>query len=306
MLSYFSGGKVSTYHFAVKNITCERLFDYLKNKCRVSSRLFNKFKTQGSIYINDTPVEILSSLVYDKDEIRIELPEISENIIPEPMDLDIIYEDEYLLAVNKPANMIVHPTTYHFHGTLANGVAYYYASKKFALPIRPIIRLDKDTSGIVIFAKNALIQQNMIEQMAQDKIIKKYIAVVEGLPIPEESDICAPIARLPGSIITRYVENNGAFAKTHYKTIKHFKNYSQLEVSPKTGRTHQIRVHMQFIGHPILGDTLYGSKSELIGRQALHAYQYEFIHPILNHPVVLTAKLPEDISSLLKPENQWK
>lgn len=289
---------MSEYTFNVKEDFNISLFDFLKYKSGLSTRLFNKIKLYGEFFVNSKKVDI-RIIIKQHDHIQVILEEDPGDTAPEEMNLDIIFEDDYLLAVNKPPNMVIHPTCYHHEGTLANGIAYYFKSKGLNIPVRPVIRLDKDTSGLVIVAKNALVQQTLIDSMKENRVNKTYIALVSGIPKPEQSIIDAPISRLPGSIITRQISTDGVKAVTHYKVNKIFENYSLVEVSPKTGRTHQIRVHMQYIGNPILGDTLYGTESELIERQALHAYKYEFPHPFFNEAISLTANLPEDISILI-------
>jgi len=290
---------MTKYNFTIpqgiKDIT---LFNYLKYYSGISTRLFNKIKQSAVFYINCTKCNI-TSMVLANDIIEVEFEESSGNVFPEDIKLDIIFEDQHIIAINKPANMVTHPTCYHSFGTLANGVAFYFKSLELSIPVRPVIRLDKDTSGLIIFAKNAMIQQNIIDQMVHGNVKKTYIALVEGQPNPEEGTIDAPIARLPGSIITRHVSSNGASAMTHYKIAKKLIGYSMLELQPKTGRTHQIRVHMQHIGNPILGDTLYGRSSRLIERQALHAYRYDFQLAINNTKISIKCPLPRDIKILL-------
>lgn len=290
---------MSRYNFTVKEKECSKsLFDYLKNDAGVSTRLFNKLKSSNTIMINGKPSGITAHVVFN-DSIEIEVADSSGDILPEFMNLDIIYEDSYLLAVNKPPHMVVHPTCYYPFRTLANGVAFHFVSQGLNLPIRPVIRLDKDTSGIVIFAKNALVQQNIIDQMSSGLVKKNYMVIVEGQPSSEEGTIDAPIARLPGSIITRYVSPEGARALTYYKTISRLDGCSLVEACPKTGRTHQLRVHFKHIGNSIIGDTLYGNESPLIGRQALHAYKYEFRHPVTGKPVSIQSPLPNDMKSII-------
>lgn len=295
---------MSVYEFTSEMQTT--IFKLLKYNPRVSTRLFNKFKTIGTFLINQKPA-VITSVVQPDDVITVIIEESSGNIVPENIPIDIIYEDNYMLAVNKSPGMILHPTCNHQSGTLANAAAFHYKSHNINTPIRPVIRLDKDTSGLVIFAKNALIQEEIIKQMKLGLVEKTYIAIIEGIPDPESGRIDAAISRLPGSIITRHVSEDGNYAVTNYRTLETWKcrhssfsgsvpgSYSLVEVQPETGRTHQIRVHMQYIGHPIIGDTLYGIKNKLIDRQALHAYSYNFMHPINKQNISLTAAIPKDI-----------
>jgi len=300
---------MSVYEFLSNSQTT--IFKFLKYNSGVSTRLLNKFRATGTFTINGNPAEIISS-IQPNDVITVILEESLGNIIPENITIDIIYEDDYILAVNKPPNMVVHPTTSHYSRTLANAIAFHYLSQKIETPIRPVIRLDRDTSGLVIFAKNAFIQEEIVRQMKAGIVEKTYLAVVEGVPPHETGRIDVPIARLPGSIITRQVSDVGDSAVTNYKVLEVSEreqslcssnvpvSYSLLEIRPETGRTHQIRVHLQHIGHPIVGDTLYGSKSELIGRQALHALSYCFVHPMQKQELTLTAQLPLDIINIIE------
>ena len=245
------------------------------------------------IFVNNEPVTINHELKEnDIVEARIDFIE-DDDIVPEKMDLDILYEDEYLLAINKASGIVVHPSSYHPNGTLANGVKDYLNNKR---KIRPINRLDRDTSGVVLFAKNEYIQERFVSL----KVDKEYIAIVNGTPSPLVDTINAKIARKEGSIMERCVSEAGQEAITHYTVIEEHENYSVLSVKIETGRTHQIRVHMAYIGHPIVGDTLYGQESELITRQALHSYKTSFVHPITGEEIIIRAEIPEDMSTLLK------
>ena len=208
------------------------------------------------------------------------------------MDLEILYEDEYILAINKPAGIVVHPCSYHPNSTLANGVKAYLNNGK---KIRPINRLDRDTSGIVIFAKNEYIQ----EYFTKIRPYKEYLAIVKGKIEPRSGVINLPIARKDESIMEREVREDGQIAITNYETIKEFDSYSLVKVNIETGRTHQIRVHFKFKGTPILGDTLYDVESKFISRQALHAYKLIFMHPITKEKIIIEASIPSDMRNLI-------
>jgi len=297
---------MSVYEFVSDSQTT--IYKFLKYNSGISTRLLKSFKKAGSFAINGASASIIS-LLQPNDVITVNIEESFGNIVPENICLDIVFEDNYILAVNKPPNIVTHPTSLHPFGTLANAVAFYYEAHNIRTPIRPVIRLDRDTSGIVIFAKNAFIHEEINRQMKSGTVHKTYLAVVEGTPTPIIGKISAPIARLPGSIITRQVSEDGDLAVTNYKVLEVLEDfssndvpiyYSLLEIKPETGRTHQIRVHMQHIGHPIVGDTLYGNKSALIRRQALHAFSYSFIHPMLKQEITLTAQLPVDIRKIIE------
>ncbi len=267
----------------------------LRDKLNISARLLNKLKMNEKILVNNIPV--FSNYIVKKDDIitvKIDFIE-SDNIVPEKIDLDILYEDEYILAVNKPAGMVVHPSANHLTNTLANGVKYYLNNNK---KIRAINRLDRDTSGIVLFAKNEYIQECMIKFT---NIEKEYIAVTNGILKEKEGIINAPICRKEGSIMERQVSPNGQVAITKYKVEKYIDNkYTVVKLILLTGRTHQIRVHLAYLGTPVLGDILYGEGSNLIKRQALHAYSMNFIHPITKEEIKITAPLPADIDALIR------
>ena len=196
------------------------------------------------------------------------------------MDLDIVYEDEWILIVNKSAGIAIHPSVLHYSDSLCNGIKYYFNSISLNKKIRPVNRLDFNTSGLVIFAKCEYIQECLISQMKKNLFKKEYLAICEGSFDIKSDTISLPIARKDNSIIERCISENGQQSITHYEVLKEFKNYTLIKCILETGRTHQIRVHLSAIGHPLLGDTLYGNKSDLINRQALHCYKLKFIHPI--------------------------
>ncbi len=288
------------------NDNYKRILDVLKLEFDMSDRLILKLKRNTKIYLNEivsytwTPISIGDTI-----KVLIDFEEDNSNIASTPMNLDILYEDESLLIINKPASMPVHPSCLHYCDSLSNGVKYYFDSIGFNKKIRPINRLDKDTSGIVLFAKNEYIQECLIKQMKNKIFIKEYIAVLDGLLENIKGTISAPIARKEGSIIEREVSENGDIAITHYEVVKVYNNMSIVKFTLETGRTHQIRVHTSFIGHPILGDTLYGSASNLINRQALHAYKVTFVHPISKKQISITTDLPEDICNIFDLESNF-
>lgn len=275
--------------------------EVLKAEFSMSDRLLLKLKKLDKIYLNGN-VTSVNHPVLENDliECYLDYEEDNSNIIPTEMPLNIIYEDEAYIVVNKPAGIPVHPSMDHYTDSLSNGIAFYFNQIGLKKKIRPVNRLDKDTSGIVIFAKNEYIQECLVRQMKSKEFIKKYIAVVTGSLDNLEGTINAPIVRKEGSIIERCVSETGDIAITHYKVLKRKPNFDIVECILETGRTHQIRVHFAYLGHSLLGDTLYGTSSNLINRQALHAYEVEFTHPLSKKKVKYITTVPEDLNKLME------
>ena len=253
----------------------------LKTKLHISSRLLYKLINKKSIYLNDKVCDTRNMAnIGDRISVDLSYNEDNSNIVPTKMDLDIIYEDEAMLILNKHSGISTHPSILHYENSLSNGVKYYFEKNGIKKKIRPVNRLDKDTSGLVIFAKNEYIQECLIKQMENNSFKKEYHAIVMGHLEIKKSTIDKPIARKQNSIIERCIDENGKRAVTHYEVIKEFENYSLVNCILETGRTHQIRVHFASIGHPLLGDSLYGEKSNLVDGQALTCTKLSFIHPV--------------------------
>ena len=204
-----------------------------------------------------------------------------------------------MIVINKPAGIAVHPSMRHYKDSLSNGVRFYFDKIGLKKKIRPVNRLDIGTSGLVVFAKNEYIQECLIKQMKDKTFKKEYICIVDGILNEKSGTINLPIARKENSIIERCVNKNGQEAITHYEVLKEGKNYSLVKCILETGRTHQIRVHMSYINHPLLGDTMYGKESKLIYRQALHCYKLSFINPLTNIPLQLKCDLPIDFKNFV-------
>lgn len=279
----------------------ESIKQILKNKFNMSDRFILKLKSSNSIYINGVPVFINYKIqVNDILTIIENSKEDSSNIVPNSnIKLNILYEDDFLLIVDKPSNLPVHPSILHYEDSLSNAVKYHFDKIDLYKKIRPVNRLDKDTSGIVIFAKNEYIQECLVKQMKQNVFKKKYLAVLSGILEKDSGTISAPIARKNDSIIEREIREDGDLAISHFKVLERFNNMTLVEYTLETGRTHQLRVHSKYIGHPIVGDSLYGLQSPLISRQALHAYEVSFVHPINKEKMLIHSDLPDDIKKLI-------
>lgn len=273
----------------------------LINKLNLSTRLLTKLIKHQKIFINQEKCDT-RNIAYKGDllAIHFDISEDNSNIVPTPMDLTILYEDTWFLVVNKPAGIPIHPSRLHYTNSLSNGIKYYFDTIGLSKKIRPVNRLDLDTSGLVIFAKCEYIQECFIQQMANHTFKKEYLCLIEGCLKPKNATINLPIGRKNGSIIERWIDPlHGHPSITHYKVIKEFKNFSLIACQLETGRTHQIRVHLAAIGHPLLGDTLYGTASPFIQRQALHSYKISCMHPISKKNLAFEMDLPCDISNLL-------
>ena len=230
----------------------------------------------------------------DQLQVRILETESSSKIIPIQMEFSILYEDEDILVINKPANMPIHPSLGNYENTLANGVAFYYAQKGESFVYRCVNRLDRDTTGALILAKNALSAAILSRQMRNRQIRRTYLALVEGIP-PERGPVSAPIARVEGSTIEREVNyESGESAVTHFERLAVGNGCSLVELHLETGRTHQIRVHMKHLGYPLPGDYLYHPVYDRIRRQPLHSYQLSFTHPLTGDRMLFTAPVPDD------------
>ena len=278
----------------------DNVLHVLKEQFLLSDRLITKLKKANKIYLNSLPTYTKKSVtVGDTVSVLIDFEEDNSNIVASNIPLNIIYEDDYLLVINKSANIAVHPSILHFDNSLSNGVKFYFDKLGLKKKIRIVNRLDRNTSGIVVFAKNEYIQECLIKQMKNKELKKEYLAIAKGILESKSDTLNFPIARKEGSIIERTVNSDGDSAITHYDVVKEFNNLSLVHIVLETGRTHQIRVHFSYIGHPILGDTLYGSPSELINRQALHSYKLTFIHPVTKKVLILEAPLPNDIENII-------
>ncbi len=279
------------------------ILQFLKNKGYSSSNVVALKKIEKSILVNGIWEHVTYRLnPGDQLTIRYTENDSSDNIVATPLPINIVYEDDDILIVDKPADMPVHPSQGNYENTLANALMYYYVQKGEAFTFRCINRLDRDTTGLVLLAKHAISAGILSMQMQRREIHRTYLALVEGVFQASEGTIDAPIARKGESIIEREVNFEiGERAVTHFKVVQTCCDcaYSLLSIRLETGRTHQIRVHMQHIGHPLIGDTLYPSDCSRIKRQALHSSQLYFRHPITGEEMVFSTALPNDMSRLL-------
>lgn len=267
------------------------LKSFLRRICGLSARSMKVIRYGGgSISLNKRELRA-HDVLQNGDVIKVRLPQEEQSeIVPVEGELDILFEDDRLLIVNKPPYMPVHPTKIHQLDTLANIVMYEQQKRGESYPFRALNRLDKDTSGIVILAKDR-IAYNMVFSTVK----KTYAAVCEGI-ITESGTIDLPIGAAPDSKILRCVRDDGSEAITHYEPLRNFARHTLCKVWLETGRTHQIRCHMSAIGHPLAGDTLYGGSLDLFQRQALHCRSVVLPHPITQERIELVTPYPEDFS----------
>ncbi len=267
----------------------------LRKHFGLSSGLITALKTKDGITLNESHATVLAQ-VRANDTLVLRIPEtVSDNIVPTPMPLEILFEDEDILAVNKPAGLPTHPSIRHYTDTLANGIMHYYKDTPFTF--HAISRLDKDTSGVVLIAKNRFAAEALSAQIRNKQIQKTYLAICCGT-LPKEGIVDAPIARDEG-IIKRKISPNGQSARTEFKVQKQAENIALVQVMPITGRTHQIRVHMAHIGAPLYGDFLYGNEVPN-SRTMLHCQSLTFLHPLTKQKTQIISPSPLDFEHCLE------
>lgn len=273
---------------------------YLKQILQYSGRKIQKLTRLKGILMNGRTVFLQKKIkAGDVLKIRI-LEDESYGVLPEPGEIEVLYEDANIIILNKPANLLVHPTGQTSRGTLANYLAYYYQMHRVLCTIRPLHRLDRETSGCVLFAKDSRTQVALEKNLLDRTLKRSYFAIVKGVVKPPSGTINAPIGQHSTFPNRRIIHEKGEQAITHYRTIKNFFDASLLELTLETGKTHQIRLHMKYIGYPILGDRMYGIRSAWINRQALHAAVLQFIHPFEKRQITVLAPIPSDFQQLIK------
>ncbi|TDG00440.1 RluA family pseudouridine synthase [Paenibacillus piri] len=289
----------------------------LQNRMLLSRKLLSRLKlTERGITVNGER-HYISVRVHAGDKVEVRMvQEESDDILPQELPLDILYEDEQLLVLNKAAGMIVHPTHGHYVNTLANGVVFYWQQQGKSYRFRPIHRLDQETSGTIAVAKNPFVHQQVSEQMQAHQVKKEYIALVHGVIGIDEGTVNEPIDRDPAEPHIRIVTAGGYPAVTHYRVERRFAGATMVRLWLETGRTHQIRVHMKHLGHPLLGDKLYkpdlpeavpgeqAAKADTeehgLSRHALHASLLGFTHPGTRQWIEFHAPLPDDLRQCLQ------
>ena len=273
-----------------------RLLSVLRAELGLSSSLVKRLKWQNALFVNGSPAHTDAQLV-PGDRVRVELLERTEGFAPEPMDLSIVYEDESLIALDKPCGVLMHPSPQKNEGTLANGLLQYYEDTGQACGIHPVTRLDRDTFGVVLLAKNAYVHERLRQMLAGRAIQKTYQAAVFGAPPASQGVIDLPVYKLGGGSLLRAVDPRGKPAVTQYRLLKAWVHTSLLELHPLTGRTHQLRLHCMASGFPILGDPQYtspqaGAYAAAAGlvSQQLCAVQLVLRHPVSGAELVLQSR----------------
>ena len=276
------------------------LKEVLLDKLNFSVRSLSKMKRYKTVKVNNEYIRP-GDKINKGDLIEVKIEEEMADFKPQDLKLPILYDDFDIIMVNKPPFMVVHPTKSHFENTIANGVTHYVVEKRENVKIRFVNRLDMNTSGLVIVAKNPYAQFVLSSDMKEDKVEKMYIAVVKGVVKEDFGTINEPIYRPTDDSIKRIVHEEGQPSVTHFEVVERLKDATVLKLKLETGRTHQIRVHLNHIGHGIIGDELYGYVDEnLINRQALHAFSLKFKQPRTREDLEFKAPLPKDMEELIE------
>lgn len=279
-----------------------RVEQFLRRKRYSGQNLSEIKRMPKSILVNGVHYYMRQELsTGDHLQVRICETQNSEKIPPTKLPLDIIYEDEDLLVLNKPAGMPIHPSLNNYTNSIANALAYYFQSQGKPFIFRCCNRLDRDTSGLTIVSKHLVSGSILSDMTKYREVHREYLAIARGSVTPSEGTIQAPLVRKEGTIIERTVDwEHGEDAVTHYKVVKEANGHSLVSLRLETGRTHQIRIHMKYLGYPLIGDYLYNPDMEYMTRQALHSHHMEFTHPITGEHMSFTAPLPEDMARVMQ------
>lgn len=277
----------------------QKYLSILQHKFHFSVKLLQRLKQGERVWVNGK-FSYLTTRGKEGDTLSIQLfSEEEASIQGEDLPLDILYEDEYLLAVNKPVGQVVHPNRRYPTNTLGNAVIGHWERKGENRLYRPIHRIDRNTSGVVVVAKNQFAHQQLAWQLERGHIHKRYHGFVEGVVPEDEGTIDDPIGFAPDSFIKRQINPGGMTARTGFRVLHRYPSATFLEFILETGRTHQIRVHCEGFGHPLIGDDLYGGSQAILNRHALHSSMYAFLHPATGLPMVIRAPFPNDLRRLI-------
>ncbi|MBA4494801.1 RluA family pseudouridine synthase [Paenactinomyces guangxiensis] len=278
------------------------LHQVLKNRFRFSRRMMSRLRRSGLVTVNGEII-YFTARVSRGDQIFIRLPsEESGHIPPQEIPFAVVYEDEDIIVIDKPPGLVVHPTRGYPDGTLANGLMHYWAQRGESYKVRPVTRLDKDTSGLMAVAKHAYTHAYLAAQMAEKRYRRAYLAVVHGRMAEDQGIIDKEIGINREQQIRWVIEGDGgAPAVTRFEVVERYSRATRVRLELETGRTHQIRIHLSSIGHPIIGDEMYGTKADqhLISRQALHATYLRLFHPRLREWKEWESSLPQDMERLI-------
>lgn len=288
------------FTYSIQSDFDQQTIDAFLRHMGYSRRLIIELKQSEDGILRNECHAFTNARLHTGDLLTIHLPEEipSEKVEALELPFPVLYEDEHILVVDKPADMPIHPSVHNYGNTLANAAAFYFQKKGMSFVFRCINRLDRDTTGLVLLAKHALSGSILSQDVKDRKIHREYLAVCEGV-LTSPGTIDLPIGRLPGSAVMRCIDpEQGKRAVTHYTPITSSRTHTLLRIQLETGRTHQIRVHMKAIGHPLPGDYLYHPVYDHIGRQPLHSSRLTFSHPITGETLCLEAPLPDDMKQL--------
>ncbi|MBC1476270.1 RluA family pseudouridine synthase [Listeria welshimeri] len=275
---------------------------FLRSK-HISKQLLTavKFSADGKIEVNRTEQNVLYQ-VQTGDNVRLTFPteQQNERLLAEYTKLEVIFEDDFLLIINKPAGMASIPSQYHPSGSVANFVKGHYEAQGLTSAIHIVTRLDRDTSGLMLIAKNRFAHARLSTFLQQGLLKRRYQALTSGILQEEAGSIEAPIGRKEVSIMERFVTPEGKYAKTNYEVLKRYRGFDHVAIQLETGRTHQIRVHFSYIGHPLIGDDMYGGETSMLQRQALHSCHLHLVHPVTEEYMAFDLALPDDLEEIIQ------
>ncbi|MBF2356765.1 RluA family pseudouridine synthase [Listeria welshimeri] len=275
---------------------------FLRSK-HISKQLLTavKFSADGKIEVNRTEQNVLYQ-VQTGDNVRLTFPteQQNERLLAEYTKLEVIFEDDFLLIINKPAGMASIPSQYHPSGSVANFVKGHYEAQGLTSAIHIVTRLDRDTSGLMLIAKNRFAHARLSTFLQQGLLKRRYQALTSGILQEEAGAIEAPIGRKEVSIMERFVTPEGKYAKTNYEVLKRYRGFDHVAIQLETGRTHQIRVHFSYIGHPLIGDDMYRGDTSMLQRQALHSCHLHLVHPVTEEYMAFDLALPDDLEEIIQ------